>query len=69
MTGNTVHKKIGIQVRSKEGLGEERTFLTGDDIAASYPVLTPLNDQRSIVAYTKKNGDKPYVSYQVISIE
>jgi len=69
VTGNKVNKKIGIQVRNKEGVSEEKTFLTSDGSSASYPVLSSLNDHQSIVAYTKNTGDKSFVSYQVVNIE
>jgi hypothetical protein len=68
-TGNKAGKKIGIQLRNKEGRSELKTYLTDDNTFASYPVLSPLNEHGSIVAYTAKNGEKPFVLYQVVSIE
>lgn len=67
--GNKPGKKIGIQVRNKEGRSELKTYLTDDNTLASYPVLWPLNEHTSIVAYTAKSGDKPVVTYQLIDIE
>jgi hypothetical protein len=68
-TGNKVNKRIGIQLRNKEGRSELKTYLTNDELFASYPVLLPLNDHASVVAYTSKSGEKPFVSYQLVNIE
>jgi hypothetical protein len=62
-------KRIGIQLRNKEGRSEFKTYLTADDAFASYPVLCSLNEHTSLVAYTAKNGEKPFVSYTLVDIE
>lgn len=67
--GNKPGKKIGIQVRNKEGRSELKTYLTDDNTLASYPVLSPVNEHTSIVAYTAQSGEKPFVSYQLVDIE
>lgn len=66
-TGNKPGKKIGIQVRSKEGRSELKTYLTDGNTLASYLVLSPLSEHTSIVAYTAKIGDKPFVSCQLVN--
>lgn len=66
---NKQSKRVGIQLRNKEGRSEFKTYLTADDAFASYPVLLPLNEHTSIVAYTAKNGDKPFVSWQLVDVQ
>lgn len=66
---NKQNKRIGIQLRNKEGRSEFKTYLTTNDAFASYPVLLPLNEHTSIVAYTSKNNEKPFVSWQLVDIE
>lgn len=66
---NKQNKRIGIQLRNKEGRSEFKTYLTADDAFASYPVLLPLNEHTSIVAYTSKNNEKPFVSWQLVNVE
>jgi hypothetical protein len=66
---NKQNKRIGIQLRNKEGRSEFKTYLTADDAFASYPVLLSLNEHTSIVAYTAKNGEKPFVSWQLVNVK
>ena len=68
VVNSKVNRKIGIQVRDKDGKSAGRSFLTADDSSASFPVLSSLNDHQSVVAYTISNGDKPHVAYQLVDI-
>jgi len=61
-------RKIGIQKRNSEGLAEAKTYLTDDASFASYPVLSALDNNSALVAYTKKSGDKSYIDYQRVKV-
>ena len=60
-------KRIGVQRRNVEGKSQGKDFITQADAYASYPVIAPLNETSSIVAYTSMKNDKDYVAYQIVS--
>ena len=60
------YKKIGIQKRTSDGISNMQAFITPDTMSASYPVITPLNEQASLIAYTLKKADKDYIMYQQV---
>ena len=60
-------KRIGVQRRNVEGKSQGKDFITPADAYASYPVIAPLNETSSIVAYTSMKNDKDYVAYQIVS--
>jgi hypothetical protein len=60
-------KRIGIQRRNADGSPQARAYITAEDSNASYPVIAPLNDTSSIVAYSTNRDGKDYVTYQVVS--
>jgi hypothetical protein len=64
---NKVVKRIGIQKRNAEGKTEARDYITAEDSNASYPVITPLNETSSVVAYAAYKDGKDYVTYQIVS--
>jgi hypothetical protein len=64
---NKVVKRIGIQRRNAEGKTEAKDYITAEDSNASYPVITPLNETSSIVAYAAYKDGKDYITYQVVS--
>lgn len=66
---NKYYKKIGLQVRSEKGRKYQTGFLTSDTLTASYPVVTTLNDQTSLVAYTIKKADKNYIQYRLVKLD
>jgi hypothetical protein len=62
-------KRIGVNKRSSDGAAKKSLFITPDTLDASYPVVSTLNKNSSIIAYSRKSGDKQYTNYQVISFE
>lgn len=62
-------KRIGIQRRTAEGKSEGKDYITPEDSNASFPVISPINETASIVAYSNKKGNKDYVTYQVLSLK
>jgi hypothetical protein len=64
---NKMVKRIGIQKRNAEGKPERKDYITAEDSSASYPVIIPLNETSSIVAYSAYREGKDYITYQVIS--
>ena len=64
-----MYKQIGIQCRNAEGKTEGRDYITPKDSNASYPVISPINERSSFVAYVSKKGDKQYIAYQVVQMQ
>jgi len=62
-------KRIGIQRRNAEGKSEGKDYITAEDSNASFPVISPINETSSFVAYSSKKGDKDYVAYQLVSLK
>lgn len=62
-----VVKRIGIQRRNADGKTEGTGYITDEDSNASYPVITPLNESSSIVAYASYKDGKDYITCQVVS--
>jgi hypothetical protein len=60
-------KRIGIQKRNADGKSEERKYITGSDMYASYPVIVPLKENASLVAFTIRKEDKSFVAYKTLS--
>jgi hypothetical protein len=63
---NQSNKKIGIQVRAAEGTSPVTDYISPDSQFSSYPVISSLDRNSSMVAYCRKNGDKNYIVYQRI---
>jgi hypothetical protein len=66
---NKINKKIGVQKRTASGVNEEKIFITPDSETATYPVVSPMDKNASIIAYTKKKGDKNYIAYQLVQFK
>jgi hypothetical protein len=66
--GENFNKKIGIQVRSRNGEKELNAYITSDNDYATYPVVSPLEDKSLVVAYTAKVGSKEYVKWQRVNL-
>ena len=62
-------KRIGIQRRTIDGKSEGKEYVTAEDSNASYPVITPLNETSSVLAYTLNKNGLGYVAYQFVSIK
>lgn len=63
---NGLNKKIGVQKRTPAGIDKGKTFLTADSTMATYPVLSAVDNNTSLVAYTEKRGGKNYIAWQVV---
>lgn len=63
---NKSYKKIGVQKRNMEGSDEGKEYITRDTSIATYPVVAPLKNNESLIAYSVKKGDKSYVAYNVV---
>ena len=59
-----LNKKIGLQIRTAEGTNIKTGFITGDNAFASYPVVSTIDSNSSLVAYCKKEGEKNFIMYQ-----
>ena len=62
-------KRIGVQTRTAEGVTEKQGFITADTLTASYPVVAPLNDHASLIAYTMKKAGKDFILYQKVNLD
>lgn len=65
---NKLNKRIGVQIRSSEGKNITTDFVTPDTEFSSYPVVTTFDDDVSLIAYCRKEGEKSFVMYQRVSI-
>lgn len=59
-------KRIGIQRRSADGKSERRDYLTATDVYASYPVILPMKENTSMVAFVMRKNEKSFVAYQTV---
>jgi hypothetical protein len=66
---NKYYKRIGVQKRTVTGMNKAQAFITTDTMTATYPVVAPLNDKASLIAYTVKKSDKNYILYQQVNVE
>lgn len=63
---NSLNKRIGLQLRSATGMSLQTAFLTPDTDFSSYPVITSLDENSSVIAYCKKSKDKTYIMCQQV---
>lgn len=66
---NKFYKRIGVQKRTAEGLSERKGYITPDTLTASYPVVSTLNENYSLIAYSDKKAGKNYIAYQLINLK
>ena len=62
--GENTYKKIGLQVRTAYGMKEMNGFVTPEDGYSTYPVLSAVNENEIIVAYSSKKEYGEYVKWQ-----
>lgn len=67
--GKAIHQRVGIQRRGPNGLLLDTRYLTPDSVNATFPQIRILNDRSALVAYTKENGDKQQVRYELIALQ
>jgi hypothetical protein len=65
-TDTSINKRIGIEMRVQGGKFLKKKFITPDSGSCSYPVVTTLDDNKCLVAYSRKQGTNTFVSYQVV---
>lgn len=65
---NKLNKRIGMQIRTAGGRNIGTHFITPDSLFASYPVVSSLDDNASVVAYCRKDGKKSYVACQRVMV-
>jgi hypothetical protein len=66
---NKLSKKIGLQIRNAKGIVGSTRFITPDSMTAIYPVISVVNENTSVIAYSQKKGEKIFVAYQVVAID
>lgn len=59
-------KRIATQVRKANGTSIGKTFLTSDSSVASYPVITSLASNKTLVVYTEKKDKKSFIRYMIV---
>jgi hypothetical protein len=62
-------KRIGLQIRAADGINLGTHFITPDALFASYPVVAPLDNSSSLIAYCGKKGEKSYIVYQSVRLK
>lgn len=66
--GQQVYTRIGVQQRSAKGIVAGKAFLTADTLRASYPVIVPVGEEVSLVAFCTERGGAKYVAYQRVTL-
>ena len=66
---NQLNKRIGLQIRTAEGANIKTGFITPDNVFSSYPVVSALDENSSLIAYCKKQGEKNFIMYQRVAID
>lgn len=61
--------RVGLQLRSPEGDYLIKDYITSDNSNSTYPVISSINNDLSIIAYTQTVKDKSYIFYKAISVE
>jgi hypothetical protein len=67
-TDTSINKRIGIEKRNQQGKYLSKKFITPDSGSSGYPVVTTLDGNKCLVAYTSKKGKNTFVNYQVIEL-
>jgi hypothetical protein len=66
--GEHTYKRIGLQVRTGDGMREIDGFVTPDDGYSTYPVLRAVNENEFIVAYSSKKEYGEYIKWQRVKL-
>jgi hypothetical protein len=66
--GNKLNKKIGVQKRTANGVAENKGYITADAETATYPVVSAISPNTSLIAYTQRKGSSNYITYQVVRL-
>jgi hypothetical protein len=67
--GSRYYKRIGMQVRTNEGLRPVNEFITPDTSYSTYPVVSAIDNDAVLVAYSVKSDKKEYVKWQEVVLE
>jgi hypothetical protein len=67
-TDTSINKRIGIQIRNNQGKYLLKKYITPDSQSSSYPVITSLDNNKCLVAYSRKQGRNTFVSYQLVEL-
>jgi hypothetical protein len=63
---NRIYKRIGLQKRNAADVVQRKEYITADTGMATYPVITPVQGNCSLVAFVQTRGEQRYVAYQLI---
>lgn len=66
--GSEYYKRIGLQVRSGDGKKELNSYITTDEAYSTYPVVSAVDNNNLVVAYTAKLYGRDYVKWQRVSL-
>ena len=67
-TGDATYRRIGLQVRTEHGIREINGVVTPDNGYATYPVISAVNENELIVAYSSKKEYGEYVKWQRVKL-
>jgi hypothetical protein len=60
------YRRIGLQVRTVDGLFQSKQFITSDTLVASFPVIAITDREDALVVFTVKKAGKDYIMYKRI---
>jgi hypothetical protein len=66
--GETTFKRIGLQVRTEDGIREFNGFVSAEDGYSTYPVVSAVNQTELIVAYSSRKEHGEYVRWRRVKL-
>ncbi|HEX2606674.1 MAG TPA: sialidase family protein [Flavisolibacter sp.] len=66
--GTQVNKRIGWQWRTPEGSPVNKTYITGSDGNAEFPVIMPVDQHSALIAYTLNAGNKKRIACLLMTL-
>jgi hypothetical protein len=63
-----MYKRIGIQKRNAEGVSQEKKYITSENRMATFPVISPVDQTSSLVAYSVKKNDRSFIEFQLVHL-
>jgi hypothetical protein len=65
---NKFYKRIGVQKRNADKDGGN-DFITADTLTSTYPVVSPIEGNRVVIAYTANRATNNYIACQVVTFQ
>ena len=67
--GESFSSRIGMEKRNANGDRIKKTYITPVNSNASFPVISPVNANKALIAYTERIKDNEYVVFKQVALE